>query len=61
MSQAADRPERVGFIERRAGAGRTVGLHTAGTGLTASAPGVRRELAAEDRTREGLGSGRKGA
>jgi DNA-binding MarR family transcriptional regulator len=55
MSQAADRLERLGFIERHVGAGRTVGLHATDAGRTASADGVRRELAAEDRTREVLG------
>jgi len=55
MSQAADRLERLGFIERHVGAGRTVGLHATGAGRTASADGVHRELAAEDRTREVLG------
>ena len=58
MSQAADRLERLGFIERRVGAGRTVGLHATDAGQAASADGVRRELAAEDRTREALGSDR---
>ena len=55
MSQAADRLERLAFIERRVGAGRTVGLHATDAGRAASADGVRRELAAEDRTRELLG------
>ena len=55
MSQAADRLERLGFIERRVGTGRTVGLHATDAGRTASADGVRRELAAEDRTRAALG------
>jgi DNA-binding MarR family transcriptional regulator len=58
MSQAADRLERLGFIERHVGAGRTVGLHATDVGRAASADGVRRELAAEDRTREVLGSDR---
>jgi DNA-binding MarR family transcriptional regulator len=58
MSQAADRLERLGFIERHVGAGRTVGLHATDAGLTASADGVHRELAAEDRTRQVLGSDR---
>jgi DNA-binding MarR family transcriptional regulator len=58
MSQAADRLERLGFIERRVGVGRTVGLHATDAGRTASADGVRRELAAEDRTREVLGPDR---
>ena len=55
MSQAADRLERLAFIERRVGAGRTVGLHATDAGRAASADGVRRELAAEARTREVLG------
>jgi DNA-binding MarR family transcriptional regulator len=58
MSQAADRLERLGFIERHVGVGRTVGLHATEAGRAASADGVRRELAAEDRTREVLGSDR---
>jgi MarR family transcriptional repressor of emrRAB len=58
MSQAADRLERLGFIERHVGAGRTVGLHATDAGRTASADGVRRELAAEDRTRQVLGAER---
>src|ERR1700761_3398971 len=53
--QAAARVERVVFIERHVCAGRTVGLHATDAGRTASADGVRRELAAEDRTREVLG------
>jgi DNA-binding MarR family transcriptional regulator len=55
MSQAADRLERLGFIERHVGAGRTIGLHATDAGRTASADGVRRELAAENRTRAVLG------
>src|ERR1700759_1431680 len=58
MSQAADRLERLGLIERRVGMGRTVGLHATDAGRTASADGVRRELAAEDRTRAALGPDR---
>src|ERR1700761_2864176 len=58
MSQAADRLERLGFIERHVGAGRMVGLHATDAGRTASADGGHRELAAEDRTREVLGSDR---
>jgi DNA-binding MarR family transcriptional regulator len=55
MSQSADRLERLGLIERRVGAGRTVGLHATDAGRTASADGVSRELAAEDRNRKALG------
>lgn len=58
MSQAADRLERLGFIERRVGAGRTVELHATDAGRVASADGVRRELAAGHRTREALGPDR---
>jgi DNA-binding MarR family transcriptional regulator len=57
MSQAADRLERLGFIERRVGSGRAVGLHATEVGWTASADGVRRELAAEESTRQILGEG----
>ncbi|HXR44995.1 MAG TPA: MarR family winged helix-turn-helix transcriptional regulator [Pseudolysinimonas sp.] len=55
MSQAADRLERLGFIERRVGSGRAVGLYATEEGRAASADGVRRELAAEERTRQILG------
>ena len=48
MSRAADRLERLGFIERHVGAGRMVGLHATDAGRTASADGVHRELAAEE-------------
>jgi DNA-binding MarR family transcriptional regulator len=58
MSQAALRLERLGFIERHVGAGRTIGLHATDAGRAASADGVRRELAAEDGTREVLGADR---
>ena len=58
MSQAADRLARLEYIERRVGAGRTVGLYATDAGRTASADGVRRELAAENRTREVLGPDR---
>jgi DNA-binding MarR family transcriptional regulator len=58
MSQAADRLERLGFIERRVGAGRSVGLHATDAGRIASADGVRRELGAEHRTRAALGPDR---
>ena len=57
MSQAADRLERLGFIERQVGSGRAVGLHATEAGRTASADGVRRELAAEEGIREILGEG----
>jgi DNA-binding MarR family transcriptional regulator len=55
ISQAADRLERLGFIERRVASGRAVGLHATDTGLLAASEGIRRELAAEARTRELLG------
>src|ERR1700759_1785146 len=58
MSQAADRLERLGFIERHVGAGRTVGLHATDAGRTASDDGGRRALPAQDRTRAVLGPDR---
>ncbi|MBS2532810.1 MarR family transcriptional regulator [Catenulispora sp. NF23] len=58
MSQAAARLTTLGFIERHVGTGRTVGLHATKAGRTASADGVRRELAAEERTRQALGTER---
>jgi DNA-binding MarR family transcriptional regulator len=58
ISQAADRLEQLGFIERRVGTGRTVGLHPTDAGRAASADGVRRELAAQDRARAALGEDR---
>ena len=58
MSQAADRLERLGLVERRVGSGRAVGLHATDAGETAAAEGRRREMAAEERTREVLGSAR---
>ena len=55
MSQAADRLERLGFIERRVGAGRAVALHPTDAGRVASADGVERELASERQIRMSLG------
>ncbi|GAB3610106.1 hypothetical protein GCM10027414_22320 [Humibacter ginsengiterrae] len=55
MSQAADRLERLGLIERRVGAGRSVALHPTDAGKAASADGVERELASEQRIRTTLG------
>lgn len=58
MSQAADRLERLGLIERRVGAGRAVALHPTDAGKAASADGVERELASEQRIRTTLGAQR---
>ncbi|WP_211768916.1 MarR family winged helix-turn-helix transcriptional regulator [Kutzneria sp. CA-103260] len=55
ISQAANRLEKLGYIERRVGTGRAVALHATSTGRNASAEAVARELAAEDRVRELLG------
>lgn len=58
MSQAADRLEQLGFIERRIGAGRAVALHPTEAGRAASADGVARELGSEERVRAALGAER---
>jgi DNA-binding MarR family transcriptional regulator len=58
MSQAADRLERLGFIERRVSVGRAVGLHPTESGRKASVQGVERELESERRIREALGTER---
>jgi DNA-binding MarR family transcriptional regulator len=55
ISQAANRLERLRFIERRIGPGRAVALHATPAGRDASAEGVARELAAENQLRELLG------
>jgi DNA-binding MarR family transcriptional regulator len=58
ISQAADRLQRLGFIERRVGPGRSVALFATEAGRAASADGVDRELASETRIREALGGER---
>ena len=55
ISQAANRLEKLRYIERRVGSGRAVALHATPSGREASAEAVARELAAEDRLRELLG------
>src|SRR4051812_43417395 len=55
ISQAANRLETLGYIERRIGSGRAVALHTTPAGRDASVEAVARELAAEDQVRELLG------
>lgn len=55
ISQAANRLEKLGYIERRVGSGRAVALHATHAGHDASAEGVARELDAERRVRELLG------
>ena len=49
------RLERLGFIERRVGAGRAVALHPTVAGRAASADGVERELGSERQIRMSLG------
>jgi DNA-binding MarR family transcriptional regulator len=56
ISQAANRLEKLRYLERRIGPGRAVALHATPAGRDASADGVARELAAEDRLRELLGA-----
>jgi DNA-binding MarR family transcriptional regulator len=58
ISQSADRLERLGFIARQVGPGRTVELHASETGRAASSDGVRRELLAQEQTKNALGSDR---
>lgn len=55
ISLAANRLETLGFVERRVGSGRSVGLHPTGPGEVASADGVRRELGSELELRTVLG------
>jgi DNA-binding MarR family transcriptional regulator len=55
ISQAANRLEKLGYLERRVGSGRAVALHVTQAGRGASTEGVARELAAEQRVRELLG------
>lgn len=52
ISQVANRLENLGYLERRVGSGRAVALHATQAGRDASAEGVARELAAEQRVRE---------
>jgi DNA-binding MarR family transcriptional regulator len=60
ISQSADRLERLGFIDRRVGPGRTVELHASDAGRTASSDGVQRELLAQEQARNALGPERFG-
>lgn len=55
ISQAANRLEKLRYIERRVGSGRAVALHATRAGRAASAKAVARELAAENQIRELLG------
>lgn len=55
ISQVVARLERLGFVERRVGAGRGVGLYATEAGLAASREGVARERAFETQLREILG------
>jgi DNA-binding MarR family transcriptional regulator len=58
ISQVVTRLERGGFVERRVGSGRGVGLYPTEAGRAISAHGVERELGAEAEMRELLGDER---
>jgi DNA-binding MarR family transcriptional regulator len=55
ISQVVARLERLGYVERRLGAGRGVGLHITDAGSKARAEGHRREDLLEQRLRDALG------
>jgi DNA-binding MarR family transcriptional regulator len=56
ISQAVAKLEKLGFVERRLGAGRGVGLYLTATGEAANADGVDREQQMESRLRDLLGA-----
>ena len=58
ISQLVGRLERLGYVERRLGSGRGVGLHPTESGLEALAEGLAAEQAFERRVRELLGEKR---
>jgi DNA-binding MarR family transcriptional regulator len=58
ISLAADRLERLGFIERRIGSGRSIALHATEEGQVVSREGVQRELLSEATIRDALGQDR---
>ena len=58
ISQVVARLERLGYIERRVGSGRGVGLYATEAGRVASREGVARERQLEEQLREMLGAGR---
>lgn len=55
VSQVTSRLERLGYIERRVGRGRGVGLHTTKAGKRALAEGLAQEQALERQARTVLG------
>jgi DNA-binding MarR family transcriptional regulator len=55
ISQIVARLERLGYVERRLGPGRGVGLHITDAGRTARAEGHRREDLLEETVRNALG------
>ncbi len=56
ISQATAKLEKLGYVERRLGAGRGVGLHLTASGEAARADGIAREEHMEVRLRESLGT-----
>jgi len=56
ISQLVARLEKLGYVERRIGPGRGVGLYLTAAGAAAQADGNRREEQLEQRLRELLGS-----
>lgn len=56
VSQVTNRLERLGYVERRLGAGRGVGLHPTELGLAALAEGTAHEGAIDERLQEMLGA-----
>jgi|ERR1700729_1054158 DNA-binding MarR family transcriptional regulator len=55
ISQVVGRLERLGYVERRLGPGRGVGLHITDAGIKARSEGHRREDLLEVRVRDALG------
>ncbi len=58
VSQVAARLQKLGYLERRVGPGRGVGLHLTAAGRRASQEGNRREQGVEAGLRERLGAAR---
>ncbi len=56
ISQAVAKLEKLGYVERRLGSGRGVGLYLTASGEAARADGVKREEHMEVRLREWLGT-----
>jgi DNA-binding MarR family transcriptional regulator len=55
VSQVTNRLERLGYVERRLGTGRGVGLHVTQAGIAALADGTAREAEIDERLQELLG------